>query len=811
MKKILMFYVLMVVALMASASTTWTLQGKVYNVDTLYHAKVGPGTTQTSLALSGDLDLRIFYTTTDLSNPNVEMRVAKAGNVIKKTATVTNLSKSNSKEGAQYFVGVNADFFDMSNGQPLGVNVLNSEIYNLSGDSNWTELSFDAFKTPRIGDLTFSGSVKKTDGTSYEVSTINSQRLENYLVVFSSRYGSSTGSNQWGVEVVAKPIEDKATIALGKSVKMKIVGSPETAGNMTIPSGAYVLSGHGTAKTFLGTLVDGDEIEVSLKASNASSESVNPVWAVGGCPVLLKDGVVQETEDKNIIDHLPNKEPRTAVGYDSTGTKVMMLVVDGRSEISDGCRTKILADIMREVGCSDAMNFDGGGSTELYHQKLGIRNRPSGGSERAVTNALFAVATVPTDTEIAEIRFVDWVKELPKYGYYTPKFYGYNKYGVLVNTDVDGVKLSCSAELGEIVNDGTTLFCNGGGTHALTATYKGISTTLAVSVDDKTEPIFRHPKVLLDSYKDYTVDIYGVIRGEEVKIDNTVFAWTSSDENVAIVDSNGVIKGLKNGTAVVRGTVGDYSKDIEVTVEIPTVHYQLLDDAINMSNWTVEVGTAISSYEVKPLGKEGFIVDYTIGGSGTKTINIKRDIKTWSRPDSILIDINPGESLLQAVYVYYEDQEGEEKRLRKGTSGLVANAVNRILLPISGVVDVEDMSLLPITFKRLCIQSKEAVGVKGHVEVLKMAMVYNSVPADASGVIENFQEKEVLILSPNPVKSGEVVNFGVSEPVKYSIYSLSGAVVAQGNGTEFATAGMSSGVYIVKVDGLGVARMIVKK
>ena len=810
MKKILMFYVLMVVALMASASTTWTLQGKVYNVDTLYHAKVGPGTTQTSLALSGDLDLRIFYTTTDLSNPNVEMRVAKAGNVIKKTATVTNLSKSNSKEGAQYFVGVNADFFDMSNGQPLGVNVLNSEIYNLSGDSNWTELSFDAFKTPRIGDLTFSGSVKKTDGTSYEVSTINSQRLENYLVVFSSRYGSSTGSNQWGVEVVAKPIEDKATIALGKSVKMKIVGSPETAGNMTIPSGAYVLSGHGTAKTFLGTLVDGDEIEVSLKASNASSESVNPVWAVGGCPVLLKDGVVQETEDKNIIDHLPNKEPRTAVGYDSTGTKVMMLVVDGRSEISDGCRTKILADIMREVGCSDAMNFDGGGSTELYHQKLGIRNRPSGGSERAVTNALFAVATVPTDTEIAEIRFVDWVKELPKYSYYTPKFYGYNKYGVLVNTDVDGVKLSCSAELGEIVNDGTTLFCNGGGTHALTATYKGISTTLAVSVDDKTEPIFRHPKVLLDSYKDYTVDIYGVIRGEEVKIDNTVFTWETSDASVVTIDENGVAKGLSNGNAKIKGTVGKFTKEIDVTVEIPTVRYQDIT-SYDISTWTVEVSN-LENQSITSLPTGGFAVDYTTTASRRIYLTLAKDAKSWSRPDSLLIEMNPGTSSWKTLTINSTDYRTPDVPIAYEFSpGLSANTINRLLIPMSAFIDVEDMSTYPLTFNNLYVVLSDSKGSTHHVEINKIAWVYNSVPADASGVIENFQEKEDLILSPNPVKSGEVVNFGVSEPVKYSIYSLSGAVVAQGNGTEFATAGMSSGVYIVKVDGLGVARMIVKK
>ena len=805
----------MVIAVLSvyAIGKTWTLQGSVYNVDTLYHAKVGPGTTQTSLKVDGALDLRIFYTVTDLSNPNVEMRVTKAGNKIKAMRSVSGQSKDNSVEGAQYFVGVNADFYDMSTGQPLGTNVLNSEIYNLSGNANWTEISFNASKTPRIGDLKFSGSVKKADGTSYEVSTINSQRLENYLVVFSSRFGSSTGSNQWGIEVLARPVEDNATIALGKSVKMKIVGSPSTAGNMTIPAGAYVLSGHGTAKTFLESLVDGDEVEVLLNATNVNGESVNPVWAVGGCPIILKDGVVQNTEDANIINHLPNKEPRTAVGYDSTGTKVVLLVVDGRSDISDGCRTKILADIMREVGCSDAMNFDGGGSTELYHQKLGIRNVPSGGVERSVTNALFAVATAPTDNEIAEIRFVDWVKELPKYGYYTPKFYGYNKYGVLVDSDLKGVQLSCSAELGEIVNEGTTLFGNGGGINLLKATYNGISTTLTVTVDDATEPIFRHSKVLLDSYKDYTIDVYGIIRGEDVEIDNAAFTWTSSDESVAVVDSKGIVKGLKNGTAIVCGSVGDFSKEIEIKVEIPTMHYQPIDTDLDVSSWKLEVSN-IENATLSNIEGDGFAVDYTTTSARKVYLTMSKDLVTWGRPDSLLIDINPGDASWKTLSVYVTDYRNPD--VQKSVSvdvAFVENVDNRIMIPMSELVDLSDMSSYPLTFNKFDIVVSDKKGTTHRVELKKIAWVYNSVPEEGSGLIETFKQRENLIVTPNPVKLGEVVKFGVAEPVKYSICSLSGAVVSQGVGTEFSTKNMSVGMYLISVEdvnGVKTGKLIIK-
>ena len=39
------------------ASGTWILHGKEYRVDTLYHAYIGPGTTQTSIKLAGPVNL----------------------------------------------------------------------------------------------------------------------------------------------------------------------------------------------------------------------------------------------------------------------------------------------------------------------------------------------------------------------------------------------------------------------------------------------------------------------------------------------------------------------------------------------------------------------------------------------------------------------------------------------------------------------------------------------------------------------------------------------------------------------------------
>lgn len=59
-------------------------------------------------------------------------------------------------------------------------------------------------------------------------------------------------------------------------------------------------------------------------------------------------------------------EPRTAVGLDQYGTKMVIIVVDGRMPgYSEGVTEKELAALMLEQNVYSAMNMDGGGSSTL--------------------------------------------------------------------------------------------------------------------------------------------------------------------------------------------------------------------------------------------------------------------------------------------------------------------------------------------------------------------------------------------------------------------------------------------------------------
>lgn len=119
--------------------------------------------------------------------------------------------------------------------------------------------------------------------------------------------------------------------------------------------------------------------------------------AVGGDYGALITNGKPITEDKQGGWHaVGDTDPRAAVGIKEDGT-VFMVVVDGRSEKSDGFTLKQLAEYMHKQGCVTAINLDGGGSAQMgicdpETGKFKIVNNPSDGKERPIANAILVVS-----------------------------------------------------------------------------------------------------------------------------------------------------------------------------------------------------------------------------------------------------------------------------------------------------------------------------------------------------------------------------------------------------------------------------------
>jgi len=110
-------------------------------------------------------------------------------------------------------------------------------------------------------------------------------------------------------------------------------------------------------------------------------------WEViGGNAILVRDGVVVP-HNKATARH-----PRTVAGLDATGNKLILLLVDGRKPgVAIGMTYDEEAAEMLRLGCRQALNFDGGGSSVMAVREAGelkILNEPTDGRERAVGNVL---------------------------------------------------------------------------------------------------------------------------------------------------------------------------------------------------------------------------------------------------------------------------------------------------------------------------------------------------------------------------------------------------------------------------------------
>lgn len=97
-----------------------------------------------------------------------------------------------------------------------------------------------------------------------------------------------------------------------------------------------------------------------------AAKSPYQIWEFG--PGLLDDNGEMITEfsnesyDHNVID---SRHPRSSIGYYEPGHYVL-IVIDGRSDDSQGVRVAQIAQIYNELGCKQAYNLDGGDSAQAY-------------------------------------------------------------------------------------------------------------------------------------------------------------------------------------------------------------------------------------------------------------------------------------------------------------------------------------------------------------------------------------------------------------------------------------------------------------
>ena len=796
------------------------LRGVDYTVDTLFHAKIGPGTTQTQLRLEGPNPLNVFYLTVDVSTPGVSIRTVSGTDKVAGTSRTSAMAESHSKEGLLYFAGTNGDFYWTSGtatngsskvGTPTSSCTVENEVY--TAHNQWYQFVYDMSGVPYVDHIDYYQGTAACGDKTTSFKGVNCASINNGLTLYTPRYWGSTNQGDRAgscYEVTAKLV-DGEKFAAGGTYKIEITSEPNSTCDTQIPDDGFVLHGRGNtsqgntgAADFVKGLKPGDVITIDNVILTSDGQRIYPRSIVSGNPKNVGLGETLDTEGER--GDASSRHPRTCIGYTQDRKHIIMMVIDGRTSASAGVTTSMLADVMRYAGAYESTNIDGGGSSTLYTQALGIRNHCSDGTERSVGGGVFAVLEAPEDNEIAELQFSDWKVEIPSLAVYTPVVYAYNKYGKLINADYKDYTLECPAGLGEIINDGHSLMSSEASTSGvLTVTSaNGIKASVNVFLTGVKDIRAKYETVVLNKTRKWDAELVTTYVGNTtMPLAARTMSWTSEDASVATVTPEGLVTPVANGETVITGVRGEITVNINVKVQIAGSEVAPADRLMRVADWkTTNIGMA--SVSLTP-NENGTNVDYVIKSPRGARISVLPEADIFSHPQSVRVRLNPGTAKVTDVTITLKANNAIGVVSKKFTD-VKADETNVYEMPVADYFDVSDIGIYPIRFVSVAMGIGGKTKTDYHVEIPGIEAVYdestlsvNDIKADDN---DNADSRFFNI-------DGDTVT--VSAPADIVIVDAAGRTIAAYSGVTAVT--LPKGVAVVSAttaDGIVHALKVVR-
>ena len=204
-----------------------------------------------------------------------------------------------------------------------------------------------------------------TSGTTYAAG-INRLPAPNSTILYNQRCGTESFAFEDAYEIYVKC--SSTAFGIGKTVTgtvTHIFESGDTAERPAIDAQTVVISARGTAiKQQQGKYTVGDKISIACSVNtdkiylSTPADWADVVEATGGFYTLVEKGVHKGQE-------LGTNYPCTIVGLKQDGTIMLISTTTQKDGSRAACAMKNMQELVCELGCYNAIMFDGGGSTQL--------------------------------------------------------------------------------------------------------------------------------------------------------------------------------------------------------------------------------------------------------------------------------------------------------------------------------------------------------------------------------------------------------------------------------------------------------------
>lgn len=343
-------------------------------------------------------DLRAEYYVEYTPNSAVLPTVSYGTQVLNKD-TLTNMAAGLEAQGRHVVSGINGDWYVVSTGAPVGLVVTNGVVRVTPYYDNAWAVGFRSDGTAFIGQpklyttVSFGGQSYRLSGSINKIRKITAADTSGGLTLLTSDFSATTENTQPGVDVILAPVDDGSGYALepriGRQTRYVVEQVLESTKSIPIPAGKAVLTMNGKDNAeilaALRALKPGDPVMLTVATGDA--RWTEAVEALGGTHKIVHEG--------QVCAGLPTERTAwTAVGIRADGSVVLYTMDGRRSGHSVGATLSQIAQRLLELGCTDAIGMDGGGSTTLGAALPGqnafqVVGKPSDGAQRANSTAIF--------------------------------------------------------------------------------------------------------------------------------------------------------------------------------------------------------------------------------------------------------------------------------------------------------------------------------------------------------------------------------------------------------------------------------------